>query len=480
MSTSRCPHCATELETGARFCGACGKKIDVDGARPVSPLEETAVAPPPAQPRRADISGTIRPLSRPPIDPKFVTTAGGYESAAMTLFQSARAGGEGPAPVTAPPAPVVTAPLAPVAAPPPGASVASVVAPVVASVIAPSPSAIAAAATINSSVRPPTQAAELIGRTLNHRYLIEDKIGEGGFGSVFRGKQIATGREVALKILHPHNSTDQTIVARFKREAEACSKLRDIHTVTTYDFDETEDGVLYLAMELLRGRSLHQLQKSDGVLPAERVLGILDQVAQSLGEAHANGIVHRDMKPENVFVETRGTDAAPEDHVKVLDFGIAKMMSGEKEAQALTAVGQTLGTLEFMSPEQLRGQKLDGRSDIYALGMMSYEMLTGVLPFQGAKSPIEIINFHMKQPPPPPSKLKEGLKIPATVDDIIVKMVAKNRDDRFADTDELRVAIGKALSSQDRTADKFEAKRLLLVIGAALVLVGILAFALSR
>jgi eukaryotic-like serine/threonine-protein kinase len=164
----------------------------------------------------------------------------------------------------------------------------------------------------------------------------------------------------------------------------------------------------------------------------------------------------------------------------VLDFGIAKMMSGEKEAQALTAVGQTLGTLEFMSPEQLRGQKLDGRSDIYALGMMSYEMLTGVLPFQGAKSPIEIINFHMKQPPPPPSKLKEGLKIPAAVDDIIVKMVAKNRDDRFADTDELRAAIGKALSSQDRTADKFEAKRLVLVIGAALVLVGVLAFALSR
>jgi tRNA A-37 threonylcarbamoyl transferase component Bud32 len=476
MSTSRCPHCATELETGARFCGACGKKIDVEA--PVSPLEETAVAPP--QTLRGDVSGTIRPLTRAEPKPaaapgaKPVSTSGGFESAAMTLFQSAKSSGGGhAAPVTPAPVPLVTAAPAPIVMVPPAASQA-------APAVSVAPSALSAAATINSNVRPPSQAAELIGRTLNHRYLIEDKIGEGGFGAVFRGKQIATGREVALKILHPHNSTDQTIVARFKREAEACSKLRDTHTVTTYDFDETEDGVLFLAMELLRGRSLHHLQKSDGVLPAERVLGILDQVAQSLGEAHANGIVHRDMKPENVFVETRGEGSTAEDHVKVLDFGIAKMMTGDKEAQALTAVGQTLGTLEFMSPEQLRGQKLDGRSDIYALGMMSYEMLTGVLPFQGAKSPIEIINYHMKQQPPPPSKLKEGLKIPSAVDDIIVKMVAKNREDRFADTDALRAAIAKALHSQDRSADKFEAKRLLLVIGGILVLVAVLAFALSR
>jgi eukaryotic-like serine/threonine-protein kinase len=336
-----------------------------------------------------------------------------------------------------------------------------------------------------SSAPPPIRSAvqsveNLIGRTLNHRYLIEDKIGEGGFGAVFRGKQIATGREVALKILHPHNSSDQTIIARFKREAEACSRLRDIHTVTTYDFDETEDGILYLAMELLRGRSLHQLQKADGVLAPERVLGILDQVAQSLGEAHANGIVHRDMKPENVFVETRRQGNVSEDHVKVLDFGIAKMMAGEKEVQALTAVGQTLGTLEFMSPEQLRGQTLDGRSDIYALGMMSYEMLAGVLPFQGAKSPIEIINFHMKQPAPAPSKLKEGLKIPSAVDDIILKMVAKNREDRFADTKALRDAIANALSATDNTANKFEAYRVAAVVGATIVILGILLFVLSR
>jgi serine/threonine-protein kinase len=458
---SKCPHCGIELETGARFCGACGKKVDVAADRPVSPLEETAVAP--AEPRRADISGTIRPFSRPD-QSKPTTPNGALESAAMTLFQTAKSGGA-PSPANANLAALPAAPAAKQA---------------------PAPASVAAA------IRPAAQAVEsLIGRTLNHRYLVEDKIGEGGFGAVFRGKQIATGREVALKILHPHNSSDQTIIARFRREAEACSKLRDTHTVTTYDFDETDDGVLYLAMELLRGRSLHQLQKSDGVLPAERVMNILDQVAQSLGEAHANGIVHRDMKPENVFIESRTTGATSgngkstiEDHVKVLDFGIAKMMSGEKEVQALTAVGQTLGTLEFMSPEQLRGQKLDGRSDIYALGMMSYEMLTGVLPFQNAKTPIEIINFHMKTPAPPPSKLLDGkssgVKIPAAVDEIILKMVAKNRDDRYADTNELRAAIAKAQKDADRTDDKTEGMRVIAVIAATILVVGILVFVLTR
>jgi serine/threonine protein kinase len=329
----------------------------------------------------------------------------------------------------------------------------------------------------SGGVRPMAQPLEnLIGRTLNHRFLVEDKIGEGGFGAVFRGKQIATGREVALKILHPHNVADETIVARFRREAEACSKLRDPHTVTTYDFDETPDGILYLAMELLRGQSLHQVQKSEGPLPYERVLRILDQVAASLAEAHANGIVHRDMKPENVFIETR----EGEDHVKVLDFGIAKVVSDEKSVPALTAVGQTLGTLEFMSPEQLRGQKLDGRADLYALGMMAYEMLTGHLPFTSAKSPIDIINFHMRQEPPAPSKLSDKVTIPGPVDAIIVKMVAKDREKRFADANALREEIARTRLALDRTPDRFEAYRVVAVVGATVALVAGLLYFLHR
>ena len=317
---------------------------------------------------------------------------------------------------------------------------------------------------------------DMIGRTLNKRYVVGEKVGEGGFGAVFRGKQVATGREVALKILHPYNLGDATIVARFRREAEACSRLRNPHTVITYDFDETEDGVLYLAMEMLNGRSLHQLERTEGKLDPDRVLRIIDQVAEALSEAHQKGIVHRDMKPENIFIERR----AGEDYVKVLDFGIAKMMSDDRGQAALTAVGQTLGTLEFMSPEQLRGQALDGRSDIYALGIMAYEMLTGDLPFKNAKTPVEIINFHMQKPAPPPSRLRPELQIPSYVDEVILKMVAKTRDERHADANALRAHIAEALKGAEKQTVRFEAYRVVGVIAAAALIVSGLVYFLSR
>jgi serine/threonine-protein kinase len=421
-----CPYCATLLDDGARFCGACGRPITpTAGASVPSP----AAAAPSAKAEKSPSGPTAAPAEKPAeAAPAAPLPAAGSGPAAAPA--AADASGAGPAPAAA-----------------------------------------------KRPIRRPVQPLEnLIGRTLNHRYLVEDKVGEGGFGAVFRGKQIATGREVALKILHPHNVSDETIVARFRREAEACSKLRDPHTVTTYDFDETPDGILYLAMELLRGRSLHQLQKAEGPLPTARVLRILDQVATSLTEAHANGIVHRDMKPENVFIETR----AGEDHVKVLDFGIAKMMSDDRQVPALTAVGQTLGTLEFMSPEQLRGLALDGRSDIYALGMMAYEMLTGHLPFKSVKSPIDIINFHMKQAPPAPSSLNAQVTVPASLDAIILKMVAKDREQRFADATALREEIARVQRELDRRPDRFEIYRLAGVIGATVVLVIVLLFLLHR
>ena len=146
----------------------------------------------------------------------------------------------------------------------------------------------------------------------------------------------------------------------------------------------------------------------------------------------------------------------------------------------MTAVGQTLGTLEFMSPEQLRGQKLDGRSDIYALGMMAYEMLTGKLPFQSAKTPIDIINFHMKTEAPPPSRLDQNIAIPGAVDAIIVKMVQKDREDRFANANALREEIARAQRSLDRTPDKFELYRLLGVIGAVVIVVATMVYFLHR
>jgi serine/threonine-protein kinase len=262
-------------------------------------------------------------------------------------------------------------------------------------------------------------------------------------------------RTVALKVLHPQMAKDPQVVSRFKREAQASSQLRAPHTVQVYDFDQSAEGVMYLAMELLQGRSLQAIVASEGPIAPSRLVRILDGIADSLGEAHAQGIVHRDIKPENVFLESRPDP----DFVKVLDFGIAKIMAGEPSAPpkdraagrrsnsgiagpALTAAGQTLGTLEYMSPEQLMGGELDGRSDLYSLGILTYEVLTGALPF-AAKTPGEQITAHLKLMPPPPSRAAPGCGIPPLLDEIVLKLIAKRREDRYRDAAELRAALAR-------------------------------------
>jgi len=426
MATRLCPQCNTAAEPAARFCGVCGAPIPV-AAPGASGNFERALD-------RALQSALAHPSGVRAMSP---ATGGRVMSpAAGVPVTPASSGRSGPAaPRTLTPAPIAAGPR-------------------------------------------PASLDSLVGRTLNNRYQVERKIGEGGFGAVFEGKQLATGRPVALKILHPHSVADATVVARFRREAEACSQLRNPHTVTIYDFDQTEDGVLYLAMELVRGESLQEIQHRDGVIEASRALCILDQVAEALGEAHDKGIVHRDMKPENIMVERRGGA----DYVKVLDFGIAKILSGEgsKIIPALTAIGQTVGTLEFMSPEQLRGKALDGRSDIYALGMVAYEMLTGQLPFKGAKSTTEVIQFHLQEAAPPPSSLRPDLAIPAAVDEVVLKMVAKGCDDRHESAAALRQHIADVLATLDAAPVRREAKRVIAVVGAILVVVGTAIYLLSR
>jgi serine/threonine-protein kinase len=237
---------------------------------------------------------------------------------------------------------------------------------------------------------------------------------------------------------------DPQVIGRFKREAQASSLLRAPHTVQVYDFDQTPEGIMFLAMEILQGKSLHSILRDEGAFDPVRWAKVMDGVADSLGEAHAQGIVHRDIKPENIYLEPRPTP----DFAKVLDFGIAKIVSGDGLAAsgpALTAAGQTLGTLEYMSPEQLMGAQLDGRSDLYALGIMSYEMLIGQLPFP-AKTPGEMITAHLKTVPPPASKMNP--KVPPLMDQILSRLVEKNRDKRYKDTAELRVDLKRVIDGE--------------------------------
>ncbi|MBA3454139.1 MAG: protein kinase [Deltaproteobacteria bacterium] len=289
--------------------------------------------------------------------------------------------------------------------------------------------------------RPKSGDEIYIGQTLNNRFKVESKIGEGGFGAVYRGIQLATGRKVALKLLHPEMTKDENLVARFRREGMVLCNLRDAHTITTYDFDQTPDGTLYIAMELLEGKSLHQIFHEQAPLEWKRVFKILTEMCSSLSEAHAQGIVHRDLKPENIYLEMRPGN--PE-FVKILDFGIAKVMRGDTidpQSPQLTATGQTLGTLEYMSPEQLMGKPLDGRSDVYALGVVAYEMITGRLPFPDAKGPAGLITAQLKQTPEPPSVANPKASLPVQADKVILKCLEKSKENRYADVSALAVAL---------------------------------------
>jgi serine/threonine-protein kinase len=300
-------------------------------------------------------------------------------------------------------------------------------------------------------IAPPPAPDAYIGTTLNGRFSVETKLGEGGFGAVYQGVQLLTGRRVAIKLLHPEMTRDQNVVARFRREGQVLCSLRDAHTITTYDFDQTPDGTLFIAMELLEGRSLHDVFHEEAPIAWQRMLKVMSEMCSSLEEAHSLGIVHRDLKPENVYLEPRPGN--PE-FVKILDFGIAKVIRGDGSSgiagdmsPALTATGQTLGTLEYMSPEQLMGRPLDGRSDIYGLGVVAFEMLTGRLPFPDAVGPAALISAQLKKSPPLASQVNPEGGIPPEVDQLITRMLAKDKNTRFRDAGELRREIDGILST---------------------------------
>jgi serine/threonine-protein kinase len=232
----------------------------------------------------------------------------------------------------------------------------------------------------------------LIGSTIGGKYRIYAKLGSGGMGAVYRAQRTIIGDDVAIKILH-FNQNESPEAERFRREAQAAARLKHAHAVSIFDFGISDDGRQYLVMELVEGESLRQLIKRQGRLSPAFAAEIISQVCAALDEAHRHNIVHRDIKPDNIIVDLRGSK--PE--VTVLDFGIAKLRGDS--ATTLTQTGSVLGTPHYMSPEQCLGEELDGRSDIYSLGIVLYELLTGVVPFNAPISTAVVVQ-HVNQAPP--------------------------------------------------------------------------------
>jgi eukaryotic-like serine/threonine-protein kinase len=263
-----------------------------------------------------------------------------------------------------------------------------------------------------------------IGRDVGGRYRILAKLGEGGMGAVYRAEQISLKRVVALKVLRPELSAEPGMVRRFNAEAELAAKLSHPNTVTLYDFGQDSDGCLFIAMEYLEGRSLRDVLTREGALAPGRALAICEQLCASLADAHTRGIVHRDLKPDNVMLVQRGRQA---DVVRVLDFGIAKLRDdqGDVTAMPMTRAGDLIGTPQYMAPEQIRGEKVDARTDIYALGALLYEMVTGRLAFE-ASTLMAILSKHLTEMPVPPRDRRPDLRISASLSQLIMDALQKD------------------------------------------------------
>jgi serine/threonine-protein kinase len=271
----------------------------------------------------------------------------------------------------------------------------------------------------------PTQ--DLVGQVLADRYHIMKKLGEGGMGQVYLAEHVKMGRRSAIKVMNPSMVHDPEAVARFNREAANASRISDAHVCAIYDFGETPEGLIYLAMEFIEGEPLTELIRQEGALPVPRAADIAIQVAAALQAAHDLGIVHRDLKPDNIML-TRGRDGA--DAVKVVDFGLAKAVGGEAGGQKVTKTGLVVGTPEFMSPEQLSGDKLDGRTDVYSLGLVFFNMLTATLPFP-ADSVQEAMIKRLTDEPAELLEVRPDLHFPAGLQQILDTALARNPVDRY-------------------------------------------------
>ncbi len=267
-----------------------------------------------------------------------------------------------------------------------------------------------------------------IGTVVSGRYRIDALIGEGGMGKVYAVEHVAMHKRLALKVLHRELSVVPEIVTRFEREAMAAANVDHANIATATDFGKLEDDSVFIALELVEGRCLRDVIAA-GPIPVRRALGIARQIASALGAAHALSIVHRDLKPENVMLVERNGDP---DFVKVLDFGVAKVPIGEGGAGGpgvLTRIGTVFGTPEYIPPEQALGQPSDGRADLYSLGVILYEMLTGVRPFTST-SQVNLVGMHLGEPPPRLEDRAPGLGFPVELETLVARLLKKSAAER--------------------------------------------------
>jgi len=286
-------------------------------------------------------------------------------------------------------------------------------------------------------LQPPSTEDPLVGTVLSDRYRIHKKLGEGGMGAVYLAEHVFIEKKVALKVLAPELSRKADLTQRFLQEAKSASRIGHENVIDISDFGQSPEGLVYFAMEFLPGNDLGHALRA-GAMPWSRAKPILVQICKALRAAHNKGIIHRDMKPENVFLITKG---GSNDFVKLLDFGIAKVQGvGGEDAPKLTQTGMIFGTPEYMAPEQAEGKVCDLRADLYAVGCVMYHMIAGQAPFQ-ADSFMAMLTKHLLEEPIKPSKKRPDLGIPPILDDIVMKALRKNRDERWKDMDDMLAQI---------------------------------------
>jgi serine/threonine-protein kinase len=285
----------------------------------------------------------------------------------------------------------------------------------------------------------------LIGRLLGGQYILERVIGVGGAGTVFQARDRESPMMFAVKVLHEELSAVPELAGRFRREAVAAQQLAHENVVRVLDFGQEDDGTLFLVMEYVPGRSLKEVIAAEGSQPFHRIVALTSQLCRGLAVAHARGILHRDVKPANVIL-VQGFDSSGDEieRVKICDFGLARLpphLVREESAESMTGIGKprgVLGTAHYMSPEQVRGDSLDARSDVYACGVTMYEMATGRVPFD-APNPISTMLQHVNDQPTPPRKIAPS--VDRALELLILRCLKKDPAERPTSADELRAAL---------------------------------------